>query len=60
VGPIGCPETSVRNCHYLLRNSPEERSSQRKYKEMALTSHEKNKGKTRKRAEEESQALQLI
>jgi len=24
---IGCPETSVRNYHYLLRNSPEERSS---------------------------------
>jgi len=28
MGPIGCPETSVRNCHYLLRNNPEERSSQ--------------------------------
>ena len=27
VGPIGCPETSVRNYHYLLRNNPEERSS---------------------------------
>jgi len=26
-GPIGCPETSVRNCHYSLRNNPEERSS---------------------------------
>ena len=26
MGPIGCPETSVRNCHYTLRNSPEERS----------------------------------
>ena len=26
-GPIGCPETSVMNCHYSLRNSPEERSS---------------------------------
>jgi hypothetical protein len=24
---IGCPETSVRNDHYLPRNSPEERSS---------------------------------
>ena len=24
---IGCPETSVRNCHYTLRNNPEERSS---------------------------------
>jgi len=27
LGPIGCPETSVRNYHYLLCNSPEERSS---------------------------------
>ena len=25
VGPIGCPETSVRNYHYTLRNIPEER-----------------------------------
>jgi len=24
---IGRPETSVRNCHYSLRNDPEERSS---------------------------------
>jgi hypothetical protein len=28
MGPIGCPETSVRNHHYSLRNKPEERSSQ--------------------------------
>ena len=27
MGPIGCPETSVRNCHYSLRNNLEERSS---------------------------------
>jgi hypothetical protein len=27
MGPIGCPETSVRIYHYSLRNSPEERSS---------------------------------
>ena len=27
VGPIGFPETSVRNCNYLLRNNPEKRSS---------------------------------
>jgi len=27
MGTIGCPKTSVRNHHYLLRNSPEERSS---------------------------------
>jgi len=26
MGPIGCPETSVRNYHYSLRNNPEERS----------------------------------
>jgi hypothetical protein len=26
--PIGCPETSVRNHHYSLRNNPEEHSSQ--------------------------------
>ena len=25
--PICCPETSVKNYHYMLRNSPEERSS---------------------------------
>ena len=25
MGPIGCPETSVRNYHYTLRNNPEER-----------------------------------
>ena len=28
IGRIGCPETSVRNYHNLLRNSPEKRSSQ--------------------------------
>ena len=28
MGPTGCPETSVRNNHYWLRNSPEERRSQ--------------------------------
>jgi hypothetical protein len=27
VGPIGYPETSARNCHYALRDIPEERSS---------------------------------
>ena len=27
MGAIGCPETSVINYHYTLRNSPEERSS---------------------------------
>ena len=26
MGPVGCPETSIRNCHYSLRNYPEERS----------------------------------
>jgi len=28
MGPIGFPETSVRNYHYSLRNKPEELSSQ--------------------------------
>jgi len=28
MGPIGCPETSVRNSHYSLRNNPEEDGSQ--------------------------------
>jgi len=28
MGPIGCPETSVRNSRYSLRNNPEEHSSQ--------------------------------
>jgi hypothetical protein len=28
IEPIGCPETSEGNCHYWLRNNPEERSSQ--------------------------------
>jgi len=28
MGPIGCPETSVINYHYSLRNNPQERSSQ--------------------------------
>jgi len=27
-GPIGCPETSVRNSQHSLRNNPEESSSQ--------------------------------
>ena len=28
MGLIGCPKTSVNNCHCTLRNNPEERSSQ--------------------------------
>ena len=27
MGPIICPEKSLKNCHYLLRNNQEERSS---------------------------------
>ena len=27
MGPIGCPETSVRKCLYSLCNNPEERGS---------------------------------
>jgi len=29
MAPIGCPETSLRNYHYWLRNNAEERSSQK-------------------------------
>jgi len=29
MGPVGCPETSARNYHYIPRNSPEERSTHR-------------------------------
>jgi hypothetical protein len=29
LGPIGCPETSVKDYHSTLRNIPEERGSQR-------------------------------
>ena len=28
---VGCPETSVGACHYLLRNDPEERISRKHY-----------------------------
>ena len=28
MAPIGCPETSVRNCHCSMSNDPEERGSQ--------------------------------
>ena len=28
MGPISCPEKSIRNYHYPLRNNPEESSSQ--------------------------------
>jgi hypothetical protein len=34
--PIGCLETSLKNCHYSQRNDPEERNS-RKYYCLALT-----------------------
>jgi hypothetical protein len=27
MNPVGCPETSVRNDNYILRNNPEERRS---------------------------------
>jgi len=27
MGPLGCPQLSVGNYHYSLRNNPEERSS---------------------------------
>ena len=31
MGPIGCPETSVKKYHYTLRYLPEERRSQRRF-----------------------------
>jgi hypothetical protein len=37
MGPIGCPEMSVRNYHYWLRNNPEECSSQLKTKLMPVS-----------------------
>jgi hypothetical protein len=39
VGSIGCPETSIRNYHYALRNIPEQHRSQvgMKWYERALT-----------------------
>jgi hypothetical protein len=42
VGPIGCPETSVGNYHYSLRNNPEERSSH-KHKYTVITSTDNNR-----------------
>ena len=27
MGTLCCPETSAKNCHYYLRNNPEERGS---------------------------------
>ena len=40
MGPINCPETSLRNCHYSLRNSPEQRSSQEiLFSETSRSSH---------------------
>jgi hypothetical protein len=40
MGPIGCPETSVRNNHYSMCNNPEEGSSQNKESWMARQSQE--------------------
>jgi len=31
MGPVGCPETSVRNYHYCLRNSAEEGKSHTRF-----------------------------
>ena len=31
MGPIGCPETSIRNYHYMLGDSPEVRRSHHEY-----------------------------
>ena len=37
MGPIGCPETSVRNYHYSLRNNSEERISNPWHSEVSKT-----------------------
>ena len=37
MGPIGCPETSVRNYHYSLRNNSEERISNSWHSEVSKT-----------------------
>jgi hypothetical protein len=39
--PIGCPETSVKNCRYELRNNAEERSSRVDILFVILVSEEK-------------------
>ena len=39
MGPVGCPETSVMDYHYSLRNSPEERGSQPIYELQAQYKH---------------------
>jgi len=40
MGPIGCPEMSVRNYYYMLRSDTEERSSQ--LLKSQLTPHKKH------------------
>jgi len=40
MGPMDCPETSVRNNHYSMRNNPEEGSSQNKGSWMTRQSEE--------------------
>ena len=40
MGPVGCPETSVRYYHYSLRNCPEERSSQGRFCGHNILRHE--------------------
>jgi len=45
MGPVGYPETSVRNYRYSLRNNPEERSSRawtlrRREKSVACAGHQ--------------------
>ena len=36
MGPIGCPETSVRNYHYSLNKNPKERSSHSAFVKVAV------------------------
>ena len=50
MGPIGCPETPVRNYHYLLCNNPEERGCHLRrgesLKSLRLSELEKKRKKT--------------
>ena len=39
MGPLGCPETSVRDKHYTLPNIPEERNSRGYSLLVLLTKH---------------------
>jgi len=49
MGPIGCPETSLRNYRYTIRNSPEERKFQRKTSVNNINNNNNKKKKKKKK-----------